>query len=106
MTLALVAIGCISAGCGKSQVPQERVIQIRQASPVEEVRSYLEGYAQGQPVGSERELFPQFVDAVRKVDANLAGTVETRLAEIQANPSQAASLAKKLLARLGPTREP
>ncbi len=104
--VALAASWCVAAGCGQGRVPQKRVIQIRQADALGQVRSALEGYAQGQPVGSERELFPQFVGEVRKADPRLAGLVENGLAEIEASPSQAARLAKKLLDALGPAPQP
>ncbi len=82
------------------------MIQIRQADPLEQVRSCLEGYVQGQPVGSERELFPQFVEDVRKADSELGDFLEKGFAEIQAAPAQAGRVGKKLLERLTPATQP
>jgi|GEM_PF-1790612 len=104
--VALAATWCVAAGCGQGQVPKQRVIPIRPADPLAQVRSYLESYAQGQPVGSERELFPQLVDEVRKTDPSVAGSVESGLAEIGASPAQAARIAKRLLERLEPAPKP
>ncbi len=87
-------------------MPKERVIPIRQADPLAQLRSYLEGYAQGQPIGSERELFPEVVDEIRKTDSSLAAMVEKGVGEIQASPGQSAALARKLLDRLGPAPQP
>ena len=106
IALAAAAACCVTSGCGRSRVPQERVIHIRQADPAAQVRSYLEGYVQGQRVGSERELFSQFVSEIRLADPDLAGVVEQGLAEIQAAPGQAGRIAKKLLERLEPAPQP
>lgn len=106
LAFAVAATLSFAAGCSQSRVPQERVIPLRRADPAGQVRSYLEGYAQGQPVGSERELFPQFISDVRQTDPDLAGVVEKGLAEIQAAPGQAGRIAKKLLERLGPALNP
>ena len=93
------ALGLLQAGCGPRNVPVPRTIQVAR-DPLQEARSYLEGYAQGQPVGSERELFPKLVEEIRAVDADKAAAVESGLAEIVKSPASARARAKKLLDEL------
>ena len=92
-------LGLLQAGCGPSNLPKTRKIQVA-SNPLKEVRSYLEGYVQGQPVGSERELFPKLVDEIRNIDADKAAAVESGLAEIVKSPATARARAKKLLDEL------
>ncbi|NQW47665.1 MAG: hypothetical protein HQ464_07855 [Planctomycetes bacterium] len=88
-----------AAGCGPSNVPKERAIQVAR-DPLKDVRSFLEGYVQGQSVGSEVELFPKLVDEIRNTDADKAAVVESGLADIVKSPSTARARAKKLLVAL------
>ena len=92
-------LGLLQAGCGPSNLPKTRKIQVA-SDPLKEVRSYLEGYVQGQPLGSERELFPKLVDEIRKADPDKAAVLESGLAEIAKSPSTARVRAKKLLDEL------
>jgi len=92
-------LGLLQAGCGPSNLPKTRKIQVA-SDPLKEIRSYLEGYMQGQPVGSERELFPKLVDEIRNIDADKAAAVESGLAEIVKSPATARARAKKLLDEL------
>ncbi len=94
-----VILGLLQAGCGPSNLPKTRKIQVA-SDPLTEIRSYLEGYMQGQPVGSERELFPKLVDEIRNIDADKATAVDSGLAEIVKSPATARSRAKKLLDEL------
>jgi hypothetical protein len=92
-------LGLLQAGCGPSNLPKTRTIQVA-SDPLNEVRAYLEGYVQGQPVGSERELFPKLVDEIRNTDADKAAAVESGLAEIVKSPATARARSKKLLDEL------
>jgi hypothetical protein len=92
-------LGLLQTGCGPSNLPKTRKIAFV-SDPLKEVRSYLEGYVQGQPVGSERELFPKLVEEIRKTDAHKATAVESVLAEIVKSPATARAGAKKLLDEL------
>ena len=89
-------LGLLQAGCGPSNLPKTRKIQVA-SDPLKEVRSFLEGYVQGQSVGSEVELFPKLVDEIRNTDADKAAAVESGLADIVKSPSTARARAKKLL---------
>jgi len=92
-------MGLLQAGCAPSNLPKARKIQVAQ-DPLNEIRSYLEGYVQGQPLGSERELFPKLVEEIRAVDADKAAVLEPGLAEIVKSPATARARAKKLLDEL------
>jgi hypothetical protein len=92
-------LGFLQTGCGPSNLPKTRKIQVA-SDPLKEVRSYLEGYVQGQPLGSERELFPKLVDEIRKNDADKAAVLESGLADMLKSPATARARAKKLLDEL------
>lgn len=94
------ALSLLQAGCGPSNLPKVRKIQVAAHEPLKEVRAFLEGYAQGQAVGSERELFPKLVEEIRQTDADKAAKVESGLAEIVKSPAIARARAKKLLDEL------
>lgn len=106
LAVALAVGCCVAAGCSRSRVPQERLIPIREATALEQVRSYLGGYVMGLPVGSERELFSKMAEEVGKANPNVAVLVGSGLNEIEARPAQAARLAEKLLAQLGAASPP
>ena len=89
-------LGLLQAGCGPSNLPKTWKIQVA-SDPLKEIRSYLEGYAQGQSVGSERELVPKLVDEIRNTDVDTAAVLESGLAEIVKSPATARARAKKLL---------
>ena len=97
--VAGLCLSLLVTGCGPANVPQPRTIQVV-PDPVGNVRTYLEGYAEGASVSSEREIFPQLVAAVREVNPEIAGWLGETLAEIDAKPAARRSLAKKALARL------
>jgi hypothetical protein len=88
-----------AAGCGPSNVPKERAIQVAR-DPLQDVRSFLEGYAQGQAVGSEVELFPKLVEEIRKTDADKAAVLESGLTDMLKSPASGRARAKKLLDEL------
>lgn len=106
LAVALAVECCVATGCSRSGVPQERLVPIREATALEQVRSYLGGYVMGLPVGSERELFSKMAEDVGKADPNVAVLVGRGLNEIEARPAQAARLAEKLLAQLGAASPP
>jgi len=86
----------MQAGCSRSGVPQPRVIEY-DYDALQLVRTYLEGYIDGVPVGSEVELFPKLVDEIRNTDADKAAAVESGLADIVKSPASTRARAKKLL---------
>ena len=94
--------GFFFTGCGPSGVPQPRVVRVVVPPPLEVVRGQLEHYASGQPVDSERELFSAWVNNVRASDPETADWLGKGFAEIEAKPTQARVIAKKMLERLPP----
>jgi hypothetical protein len=97
--VAILCLTLLATGCGRGNVPQPRAIPVV-PDPVGDLRTYLEGYAEGESVSSESEIFPQLVEAVREVNPEIAGWLGETLAEIDAKPATRRSLAKKALARL------
>jgi hypothetical protein len=55
---------------------------------------------QGQPLGSERELFPKLVEEIRKTDADKAAVLESGLTDMLKSPATTRACAKKLLDEL------
>lgn len=98
--VAVAFIGCAQqVGCGTGEVSQRRTIRV-DYDPLHMVRSQLERYAGGQAVDSERELFVGWVGEIGRSDPEKAEWLGKGLAEIDAKPAQARSIAKKLLAKL------
>ena len=100
----VIAIAC--AGCGPGNVVKEVRIPVRrQAGAIERCREYLEGYARGEPVGSEVIGFTQLAEEATKEDPELGGRIARGLREIEASlkqPQKAAAKAKEILAGLPP----
>ena len=95
--IALVVLG----GCGKSGVPARKTYQVPMKGPLDEAKSLLENYANGQPLGSEASRFKDLVDAVRKTDPAKADILEKGFAELQKTPPQGlARKAKEILSAL------
>jgi hypothetical protein len=101
------AFGLVFAvvGCGGSV--QEETITVQASNdPLNEPRSILERYADGQPIGSEVSTFADMVARVEKVDSTRAAILREGLAEIEtAAPSARAGLAKALLEKLQPSMQ-
>ncbi len=88
------------AGCGGQSSQQQRTIEVVEQSGIDQAKDLLQGYADGNPVGSEADGYASVVSAVREEDAAKADILEAGLAEIAASPSGAASKAKDLLGKL------
>jgi hypothetical protein len=99
MGLGLAVIA--TSGC-TSPVDEEQ-IQVNAASdPLQEPRSVLERYAQGQPLGSEATSFSYMVQEVRKTDPQKADVLEQGFRAIeQAPPASRPAKAKEVLNQLG-----
>ena len=93
----------VVAGCSQGRVEED--IQVSAANdPLNEPRSILHRYAEGQPLGSEVSNFPHMVENVRKVDSARADVLEKGLAEIQHAPAaERPALAKALEQKLQPS---
>lgn len=98
--VGMIAAGAVLSGCSSANVPKPRIIPVVE-DPLGEVKSLLQGYAEGLPVSSEREKFETLIDSVRASDPEAAEWLGKTLAEIDAKPAQAQGIAKKALAKFG-----
>jgi O-phosphoseryl-tRNA(Cys) synthetase len=97
----LVATACLT-GCGDGKVKEQDVEIKIPISPMEQVKSTLNRYAKGEPMGSEVGAFGDLVAKLRTVDAAKADILEKGLEEIKKAPkAQVAAKAKDLLKQLG-----
>jgi hypothetical protein len=67
---------------------------------MQEVRSFLDRYSIGQPIGSEQQLFDSWVEQIRARDPSVAELLAAGLRKIAASPSEAPAVARRLLAKL------
>lgn len=96
--LALVCAGW-NVGCN-SGTPKIETVQAPEADPLAEAKAMLTNYANGMPVTSEAEGFPQLVERVKKKDAAKADLLEKGLNQIKQNPGTAKAKASELLKQL------
>ncbi len=71
-----------ASGCGSSTV-QDKVLHENSTDPIEIASNMLEGYVQGQPVGSEAEGYQEMITSVSTVDAEKGGELKTFLDSIE-----------------------
>ena len=96
----VMAVSLPWLGCGGPSSQQPRAIPVVQQTGLDEARQLLQGYVDGNPVGSEADMYGEIVSAVREEDASKADILDAGLQEIAANPSIAARKAKELLGEL------
>jgi hypothetical protein len=104
---AFVACGCLfAAGCSDGDIPRERPIPV-QGDIFLQVRSVLEGYSSGQPVGSELQLFDGWIAEVQAKDPAAAELLAAGLREVAEAPRRAKAVATRLLSKFpaGVSRE-
>jgi hypothetical protein len=99
-------VGLLGAGCGPGDVVKEVRIPVRQqATTIQRCREYLEGYARGEPVGSEVIGFQQLIEEATREDAAVGELLGRGLREIEASlkrPQEVAVKAKAILESLPP----
>lgn len=101
---ALAAVGlvlAVASGCGSGV--KERVIPVKQETPITQVKNLLAGYAAGEPVGSEIIGFPSLRDAVVAEDPEIGGILAEGLTEIEKifrQPRRVPKAAEAVLARV------
>ncbi len=98
--LLVMAVSLPWLGCGGSPSQQPRAIPVVQQTGLDQARQLLQGYVDGNPVGSEADAYGDIVSAVRAEDSAKADVLEAGLNEIAANPSIAGRKAKELLDEL------
>lgn len=99
----LIVNAALAGGCGRPGV-KPRVIAVRVA-PLQEVRSILSRYAQGEPLASEAADFDRLVKGVKVVSARRGEILERGLAALVAPGADVPGEARTLLAALGITVE-
>ena len=108
LTVGVSALALCAAGCGGEGRVKEADIEIKVAmSPLDQAISFLNRYAQGNPLGSEASMFEDVVKRVRETDAAKADILEKGFADIQkASPAQRRSIAAALIKRVSPNTAP
>jgi hypothetical protein len=89
----------LPAGCSQPSW-EERTYEIREISPLDQARQLLEGYAGGQPLGSEVDSYPDLVSRLREVDPAKADVLEQGLEELSQSSGSLQVKAKALLEKL------
>ncbi|MBX3400994.1 MAG: hypothetical protein KF873_19855 [Gemmataceae bacterium] len=94
LPLVLVAFGC---GGG----PKEEMIPVKPIDPMAQVKSTLQNYAKGQPLGSEVTSYEYMVNELQKADPAKAEILKAGLDELQKVKGSPAAKAKELMKKLG-----
>ncbi|MBY0512685.1 MAG: hypothetical protein K2P78_02090 [Gemmataceae bacterium] len=102
---ALVAAAAGLTGCGPPGKVKEEEIAVKPQQALEQARSLLKNYADGQPLGSEVSTFDSLVADVKKEDAERGAILEQGLKEIQAPKANVRAKAKELLGKLAPKQQ-
>jgi hypothetical protein len=101
VALAVVSFaGIFVIGCGGSGTPQVKQVEVPMPTGVERAKLLLKQYAQGQPLGSEVEEFPQIIEEAKKADPQKGAILEQGLNNIRTNPNQRVKIAEELLQKL------
>ncbi|MBT3212794.1 MAG: hypothetical protein HN985_07065 [Planctomycetaceae bacterium] len=77
----VLSVFVLTSGCGSASV-QDKVLHENSTDPIEIASNMLEGYVQGQPVGSEAEGYQEMITSVSTVDAAKGGELKTFLDSI------------------------
>lgn len=97
---ALFGAACVSlAGCG-GDTPKVETYNVPEPDPLDEAKGVLTNYANGMPVTSEAQSFPNLVSRVREKHPEKADILDQGLQEILANPSTAKAKSEALLKQL------
>ncbi len=91
----MLAAGLVGCGSGT----KEESIAVK-ADPMLQVKSTLERYASGQPLGSEVTSYDYMINEVRKIDPAKADTLKAGLEDIQNTKGSPAAKAKELMKKL------
>jgi hypothetical protein len=98
--LALAILTGFTLAACNSGTPKIETVQAPEADPVAEAKAILTNYANGMPITSEAEGFPQLIERVKQKDAAKGEILEKGLNHVKQNPSSAPSKAKELLKQL------
>ena len=96
IALLLVAGGLVGCSGGV----KEKQIEIKEKSSLDEAKQVLQNYANGAPLSSEVDSFPDLVNRVKAEDEAKATIVEDAFKKIQESPSKRQSIARETLKKL------
>jgi hypothetical protein len=88
-------------GCGRGY--KEKVIAAKEFTPLERAVKMLEGYAAGEPVGSEFMGFELLREELRSHNADPGGVLDNAFGEIEKSmrrPAEVKAIAQRTLAEL------
>jgi hypothetical protein len=109
-SLGILIIAVSAAlGTGCSTGYKEKVIPAKEFTPLERARKMLEGYAAGNPVGSEFMGFELLREEMRVKKADPTGVLSEAFTQIEKsmrNPAEVKAIAKRTLAALDTPAEP
>ena len=109
-SLGILIVAVMAAmGTGCSTGYKEKVIPAKEFSPQDRARTMLEGYAAGNPVGSEFMGFELLREELRFKKADPTGVLCEALTQIEKsmrNPAEVKAIAQRTLAALDKPVEP
>ena len=97
LILSTILCGTTLVAAGCSATTQNKVLQYT-PDPVAEARAVVQGYANGQPIGSEMGTYDDLVSRVTAADADKGAKLKQYLNEIKKTGRADAAKAKKMLA--------
>jgi hypothetical protein len=104
MVLGILLVAAIvTTGTGCSTGYKEKVIPAKEFSPQERARTMLEGYAAGNPVGSEFMGFELLREEMRVKNSDPTGVLSeafTQIEKAMSNPAEVKAIAKRTIATL------
>ena len=100
LAAALVAAAMFGVGCAQSGTPEIETYQVTVVDPINEAKAILTNYANGMPVTSEADSYPDLIKRVKEKDAAKGDILEKGLMGIKANPATARPVAIELLKQL------
>ena len=105
--LLLGSILLIGSGCNSGSGVEEKTIKVSANNdPLNEPRSILKRYAEGQSLGREVDGFPDIVKRVEAIDPERAQLLKDGFAEIkEASASERKALAAELLKQIQPSMQ-
>lgn len=100
LLIVAVSVACVM-GCGRGY--KEKVIAAKEFTPLERAIKMLEGYAAGEPVGSEFMGFELLKEELRAHNADPGGVLDNAFGQIEKSmrrPAEVKAIAKRTLAEL------
>jgi hypothetical protein len=98
MSLALL-IFPLAVGCSQTTW-KEKTYEVPMPTGIEQAKTLLQRYVDGQPLGSEVTNFPQMIEEAKKADLQKGEILEQGLQALQQSPGNLQAQAKALLEKL------